>query len=417
MRESWLHYLWKTKRFPLELKLVSGEALHIIHPGYNSSESGPDFFNAQIQIGGLIWSGAVEIHIKSSDWFAHQHQFDAAYSNVILHVVYEHDKEVEVQGEYLPVLELKTIITEEELSKFGRFFESKSTILCEYSFRNVSSILKMKQLESSVYLRFNRKAQKIAERYTELAGDVKQLKLEILVRQLFTKVNEIPAVELMQRVPLSVALRLNFSQRLALLFCVANVLPVNETTDVYVEALRKEGLYLQNKYGLSEMHRSSWKYFGVRPSAYPPLRIVILASLLENPQLFNWDEDGWSEWFLRLKLPLPDYWKHRSHFGRSKLSRTSNFSIATRQLFIINGFIPYFYWSSTRFSTSEVDEKWIDYLNRIPPEKNNVVEQFIKLGEKPKSAFETQGYLELLNEFCKNRKCLSCQIGTQLIEL
>ena len=417
MKESWLHYLWKTKRFPLELRLVSGEALHIIHPGYNSTESGPDFFNAQIQIGGLIWSGAVEIHIKSSDWFAHQHQFDAAYSNVILHVVYEHDKEVEVQGEQLPVLELKTIISEEELSKFGRFFESKSTILCEYSFRNVSSILKMKQLESSVYLRFNRKAQKIAERYAELAGDVKQLKLEILVRQLFTKVNEIPAVELMQRVPLSVALRLNFAQRLALLFCVANVLPVNETTDVYVEAQRKEGLYLQNKYGLSEMHRSSWKYFGVRPSAYPPLRIVILASLLENVQLFNWEEDGWSEWFLRLKLSLPDYWKRRSHFGTSKLSRTSNFSMATRHLFFINGFIPYFYWSSTRFSTSEVDEKWIDYLNRIPPEKNNVVEQFIKLGEKPKSAFETQGYLELLNEFCKNRKCLSCQIGTKLIEL
>ena len=181
MRESWLHYLWKTKRLPLELKLVSGEVLQVIHPGYSSTESGPDFFNAQLQIGDLIWSGAVEIHIKSSDWFAHRHQFDATYSNVILHVVYEHDKEVRVQGERLPVLELKSIISEEEVSKFGRFFASKSTILCANSFRNVPSIIKTKQLESAVYLRFNRKAHKIAERYDELVGDIQQLKLDILI--------------------------------------------------------------------------------------------------------------------------------------------------------------------------------------------------------------------------------------------
>ena len=417
MRESWLHYLWKTKRLPLELKLVSGEVLQVIHPGYSSTESGPDFFNAQLQIGDLIWSGAVEIHIKSSDWFAHRHQFDAAYSNVILHVVYEHDKEVCVQGERLPVLELKSIISEEEVSKFGRFFASKSTILCANSFRNVPSIIKTKQLESAVYLRFNRKAHKIAERYDELVGDIQQLKLDILVRQLFTKVNELPAVELMQRIPLSIILRLNFSQRLALMFCVANVLPLNETEDSYVEAQRKEGMYLKRKYELSEMHPSSWKYFGVRPSSYPPLRIVILALLLENVQLLNWEDEGWSEWFLRLKIVLPDYWKHRSHFGVSKFSRTSNYSMATRHLFLINGYIPYFYWSSTRFCSSNSDKEWIDYLSKIPPEKNIVIEQFKKIGEKPKSAFETQGYLELINEFCKNSKCLTCQIGAELFKL
>ena len=57
-------------------------------------DTGPDFFNAQLSIGTQMWAGNVEIHVKSSDWYVHHHETDAAYDNVILHVVWEHNMEI-----------------------------------------------------------------------------------------------------------------------------------------------------------------------------------------------------------------------------------------------------------------------------------------------------------------------------------
>ena len=94
MKEDWLQFIWKLKRLPLNLQTVNGEVLQIIHPGKHNKESGPDFFEASIRINNILWSGNVEIHIRSSDWLRHKHQEDEAYNNVILHVVYIHDLEV-----------------------------------------------------------------------------------------------------------------------------------------------------------------------------------------------------------------------------------------------------------------------------------------------------------------------------------
>jgi hypothetical protein len=48
MREEWLHFIWKMKRLPINLKTKKGELIEIIHPGSHNKESGPDFFEASI---------------------------------------------------------------------------------------------------------------------------------------------------------------------------------------------------------------------------------------------------------------------------------------------------------------------------------------------------------------------------------
>lgn len=88
MQEDFLHYLWKYKKFEAtNLQTTNGEVVLIKNFGSHNLNSGPDFFNAQIQISDQLWAGNVELHLKSSDWFIHNHQNDTAYDNVILHVV------------------------------------------------------------------------------------------------------------------------------------------------------------------------------------------------------------------------------------------------------------------------------------------------------------------------------------------
>ena len=71
--EQLLHYIWKHKLFPLRrLETTDGLSVEVIDPGLHNSDAGPDFFNAKVKIGGTMWVGNIEIHDKSSDWYAHR---------------------------------------------------------------------------------------------------------------------------------------------------------------------------------------------------------------------------------------------------------------------------------------------------------------------------------------------------------
>lgn len=90
MQYVWQHRLWPQRN----LSTVDGRPVHIIDPGLLNRDSGPDFFNAKVRIGGQMWSGNIEIHVRASDWHRHGHDSDPAYDSVILHVVDKDDMPV-----------------------------------------------------------------------------------------------------------------------------------------------------------------------------------------------------------------------------------------------------------------------------------------------------------------------------------
>ncbi len=73
---------------PAELATSDGVAVRVVHPGEWNLEAGPDFKDAVLEIGGRRVVGDVEVHIRPSEWTAHLHAGDVAYSNVVAHVTW-----------------------------------------------------------------------------------------------------------------------------------------------------------------------------------------------------------------------------------------------------------------------------------------------------------------------------------------
>ena len=70
------------------LRTSEGKLLEIINPGLRNLDNGPDYQNATIKIGGIVYRGDIEFHLRLNDWFAHGHHYDTRYNNVILHILW-----------------------------------------------------------------------------------------------------------------------------------------------------------------------------------------------------------------------------------------------------------------------------------------------------------------------------------------
>jgi len=145
MKEDLLHYVWRLQRFDsIDLKTTEGQPIRIQMIGEHNHHSGPDFTNARIEIGKTLWAGNIEMHLKASDWTAHQHQSDPAYDNVILHVVLDENEKISRQnGSRIPCLELKKRISSKLSKVYQKFIHNEYWIPCQHHFYEVGNMTKV----------------------------------------------------------------------------------------------------------------------------------------------------------------------------------------------------------------------------------------------------------------------------------
>lgn len=161
-REELLHWVWETARVDLErLKSTDGQAISIFKPGTPNHADGPDFLNAHIQIGNLKWFGDVEIHWRSRDWRQHGHQNDPNFNRVVLHVVWEHNREpnkeaLRQDGSPIPTLHLKEFVSQPLQSFLGRY-QQPDLLPCSGHLSFISEDAFKKQLEKAERQYFEKK--------------------------------------------------------------------------------------------------------------------------------------------------------------------------------------------------------------------------------------------------------------------
>lgn len=417
--ESFLHYVWRLKRFDLsDLCTTTKESLQILDNGRYNHNAGPDFLNARINIGNTLWVGHVEIHVMSSDWLKHGH--DHRYDNVILHVVLEEDEWIyNSSGIRLPCLELKKRIPGNLLGLYQKLVHNEYWIPCQYYFPKVPLITKDLWLERLMVDRLEDKLSTQRQRLIANTHDWEATFYHFLARGLGMKVNAGAMDELSQRTPLSVIRKHkhNLFQLESLLFGQSGLLK-GELTEPYPRRLLKEYQFLARKFKLHPMTGAQWNFMRLRPANFPTIRIAQLATLLyQTDNLFQKTlvAKNLKELHNMLELKLSNYWYDHYRFGKVSEGRFKRLGKATRHSLIINTFVPFLFLYAEERSQEAVRQKALHWLEQLKPERNKVIRQWEKLGMEPVSAFQTQALLQLKAKYCDERRCTECSIGHSIL--
>ncbi len=423
MKEDFLHFLWKFKLFnSVDLKTTEGESVQVLKSGLHNHDSGPDFSHAKILIGEKEWSGNLEIHLKSSDWYKHHHQDDPAYKNVILHVVFEHDKEVFLhQKGDLPVLELKNFISHEYLNKYKKLENSRGWIPCQNQFPLLDEFKVNQWLERMVVNRLQRKSTALLRIYFETDKDWNETFYRWLSRSFGFKINSEAMENLAKKTPFKLIKKHANSlfQIEALLFGQAGFLN-QEFTEEYPKSLKREYLFLKEKYHLNAINPSEWKFSKTHPSNFPTKRIAQLATFLANEtNTFSKVLEIDNPEVLRGKFAAEtsEYWKNHYRLDKpTSQIRSRKMGKSSLDGLIINSISTLLFTYGRKTENEVMVSKAILLLENCSKETNGIIKKWIELGIQPNNAKHTQGLIELKREYCEKKKCLSCTFGSEILK-
>jgi hypothetical protein len=421
MKEDFLHYLWKFKKFDtLNLKTSNEEEITIINVGQYLELAGPDFFNAQITIGNQKWAGNVEIHIKSSDWYVHHHERDSAYENVILHVVWEHDTEIfRSNNSEIPVLELKKYVEKATVTNYQSLLSPKSWIFCEKQIKDINEFTFKNWQERLFFERLERKAKPIFDLLEQTNSNWEAVLFILLAKNFGLNSNGEIFMKIAQSIPFSLVRKESFEvENLeALLLGTAGLLD-SEKEDNYFRDLKFRYYYLLHKYQLEKDAIEPVQFFKHRPDNFPTIRLSQLANLYHIQQnLFSKIStiSSLMDTYRIFEVSVSEYWQKHYQFDKESSKKKKALSKSFIDLLVINTIIP-LQFAYAKSQGKEVSEDLICLLNEVAPEKNAIIDKFTSFGIKSKNAFETQSLLQLKNEYCNKSKCLECAVGMELLK-
>ncbi|WP_299780136.1 DUF2851 family protein [uncultured Formosa sp.] len=421
MQEDFLHYLWKYKKFDTsKLRTVLDETIQLLHVGQHNFNSGPDFFNAQLKIDNQLWAGNVEIHIKSSDWYVHHHEIDPAYDNVILHVVWEHDVDIfRKDNSAIPTLELKYSVSKSTLKGYYQLFsKTQKWINCEQDFATVDDFVLQNWLERLFFERLERKSSQIETLLRTSKNDWEAVLFKLLAKNFGLKVNGEAFFSLANSINFGIIRKIQNKEQVleALLFGQSGLLEA-DVEDEYYKVLQKEYQFLKQKFSLTQDHVSPLQFFRLRPPNFPTIRLSQFAQVyVKNQNFFSKiiEANTKQEFYDMFSVYTSKYWE--THYTFQKSSKHSKKSTSKNfiDLLIINTIIP------IKFSYSKIlgkinTEDLIRLINEVDPEKNAIVEKFESMKTFSKSALQTQGLIQLKNEYCNYKKCLHCAVGNTIL--
>lgn len=422
MKEEFLHYVWRTKSFiNTDFKSVTDHSISILNFGNYNRGNGPDFKEAEARIGNMHWAGAIEFHLKSSDWYAHGHQLDLAYDSVILHVVWEHDVTVlNTKGIEIPTLVLKEYINQNLISNYESLILEECAIPCVNQLFSVPSIIWTNWVDTLMLERLKEKVDLLNKRLNELTGDWDSLFFEQIAICLGLPLNKHAMQELFNRLPFGILRRYRHdAEKLeALLLGTAGFLE-QEFLERYPLVLQKEFRHLQHKHSINPLTKAVWNYRGLRPPSFPTIRLAQLAYFIHHYSDYVnrlLEKDCYKNVFKSLHFETAKYWDNHFLLDKPSTNRKKIVGKSTVETILINAIVPFLFLYGRLQATPRLEELALTIFKKIPAEKNYLIKQWNQIGVFPENAADSQALLQLKKNYCKKKRCTECKIGSYLLQ-
>lgn len=418
--EQLLHYVWKHKIFPLrELCTTDGRTVEVLNPGLHNTDAGPDFMDAKIKLDGTEWVGSVELHVKSSDWFRHHHEGDEAYENIILHVASDVDVPLFYpNGREIPQLQLA--VPQYVQENYAELNSNDFNPRCRNVVGTLPTFLVHNWMTSLTLERFEERARQIMQRCTALGKDWEYTLFVTLARNFGFGINGDAFEQWALSIPMSAVgkHRDDLFQIEAIFFGQAGLLD-GDFTDDYAQKLQKEYCYLRQKFTLTPIATSLWKFLRLRPQNFPHIRIAQLAMLyyeqrLNLSRLLN--AETLPEVEALLLTHVSDYW--RTHYvfdGKPTQPMERQLSPASLQLIVTNTVAPMLFAYGRYKGDHTLCDCAFALWEQLKAENNTIIRDWAAAGVHCENAADSQALIQLHRKYCQRRDCLRCQFGYEYI--
>ncbi|GAB4405062.1 MAG: DUF2851 family protein [Bacteroidia bacterium] len=422
LSEDFLHYVWRTLSFDTQdLRTTDGLPVQIVRRGIWNRDQGPDFLEAQVRIGDMLWSGAVEMHLATGGWYRHHHEQDPGYNHTILHVVLDSDGQpvLRQDGTAIPELALAGQLSPGLVATYNRLRLSEQAIPCAPLVAQVSALHRDPWVARLAIERMEQKAHAMWERLDRQVQDWEQVLWEELLAMIGGPVNQETLRSLAHRLPYRVLRRVTDAVRgaEALLFGAAGLLDGLPPGDAYAAELRQEWDFLRARHDLVTGDPLPLRYMRMRPAAFPTIRLAQAAQVICCfPRLADLLLPEQWPVFLTTPLAASAYWNEHYRFGEPVAASPKRLGRSQKEILLINAILPLSYLYHRAHGRSDPGELFERGLVAWQAEDNRHTRPLTDLGFANDHALHSQGLIQLHKHYCLPRRCLDCQIGHQVLK-
>jgi len=435
--EYLLQAIWQHQRLLREqLKARDGQKIQVLHPGFRSVEGGPDFRGAVIQFGdGAIKTGDVEVDIRASGWRAHGHDRNPAFQNVILHVVWDAERESDER----PLLPLREAI-DAPLGELSLWLGSESaqtlpeSLLgkCSAPLRELDETRLRGLLHQAAQVRLQSKAAQFEARAKQTGWE--QALWEGLFRALGYKHNIWPMQRLGELRPRWLEQNGDPLGVQARLFGISGLLPTELPpskggADRYFRRVWDQWWRERDEFSDCVLPNTMWRFHGLRPANHPQRRLALASSWSVNGGLISRIE----EWCVRevpnakfvdslheaLQVEPDEFWSCHYTFRSRRLKKALPLLGATRVIDLaMNVILPWLWIRAGQGKDDQfkrrIEQRYFDWPSAEDNSLLRLARQRLLGGASRRvlrGAAAQQGLIQIVRDFCErsNALCDHCQ--------